>query len=87
MTLLPAPLLRGLTLLAIGGALAVGHATFATAASPKPVRVAASASTADVTATGSIGADGDLAENCWVEVVREKTAGGRTVARRVHECD
>jgi hypothetical protein len=41
----------------------------------------------DVTTTGSIGSDEELGENCWVEVVREKTSSGRTVARRVHECD
>jgi hypothetical protein len=90
MPLLPAPLLRGLSLLALGGALAIGHVTFATAASTKPMQVASSASMtpkADVTTTGSIGSDEELGENCWVEVVREKTSSGRTVARRVHECD
>ena len=90
MTFLPAPLLRGLSLLALGGALAIDHITFATAASTKPMQVASSASTAskvDVTTTGSINAGEELGENCWVEVVREKTSSGRTVARRVHECD
>ncbi len=87
MPLLPAPLLRGLSLLALGGALAIGHVTFATAASPKPVQVASVVSKVDVTTTGSINASEELGENCWVEVVREKTSSGRTVARRVHECD
>ena len=90
MTLLPAPLLRGLSVLALSGALAIGHITFASAASTKPMQVASSASMTpkvDVTATGSIGSDEELGENCWVEVVREKTMSGRTIARRVHECD
>jgi hypothetical protein len=87
MTLLPAPLLRGLSLLALGGALAVGHITFATAASPKPMQAASVVSKVDVTATGSIGSDEGLGENCWVEVVRAKTSSGRIVARRIHECD
>ena len=89
MTLLPAPLLRGLSVLAIGGALAVGHITFASAA-PKPVQVASASSVlakADVNSTGSISSAEVLGENCYVELVREKTASGRAITRRIHECD
>ena len=90
MPLLPAPLLRGLSLLAIGGALAIGHITFASAAPAKPMQ-AASASSAlskvDVTTTGSISSAEAPGENCYVEVVPEKNVRGKTVTRAVHECD
>ncbi len=90
MTLLPAPLLRSLSLLAIGGALTISHIAFASAASPKPMQVAsatAMVAKVNVTTTGSIGSAEELAENCWFEVIREKNSSGRTVTRRVHECD
>ena len=90
MTFLPAPLLRGLSVLAIGGALAIGHITFASAAPVQPMQ-AASASAAmakgDVATTGSVGSDEALGENCYLELVQEKSARGKTVTRRVHECD
>jgi hypothetical protein len=63
--------------------------TFAAAAS-KPVPVASAAGltrVADVETTGSTAADRELAENCYFEVVREKTASGKILTRRVHECD
>jgi multidrug efflux pump subunit AcrA (membrane-fusion protein) len=89
MTALPAPLLRGLSVLALGAAVTLGHITFAAAAS-KPVQVASATSltrVADVDATGSITSGRELADNCYFEVVREKTASGKVLTRRVHECD
>jgi hypothetical protein len=90
MTLLPAPLLRGLSVLAIGGAIAISHVTFASAAPTKLMQVAsasAALSKGDVATTGSISADEALGENCYLELVQEKSARGKTVTRRVHECD
>jgi hypothetical protein len=85
---LPAPLLRGLSVLAIGGALAIGHVTFASAA-PKAMQVAVAsvAAESDVTITSSIGSDEALGENCYVQVLPEWNVRGKTVIRRVHECD
>jgi hypothetical protein len=85
-TLLPPAAIRALSVLAIGGALAIAHAGFASAAPAKPGRVTPAA-TADVAVTGSLGSGEGLGENCWIEVVQERTAAGRTVTRRVHECD
>jgi len=90
MTFLPAPLLRGLSVLAIGGALAIGHITFASAAPVQPMQAASASAVmakGDVATTGSIGSDGALGENCYLELVQEKSARGKTVTRRVHECD
>jgi multidrug efflux pump subunit AcrA (membrane-fusion protein) len=90
MTLLPAPLLRGLSVLAIGGAIAISHITFASAGPTKPVQVASASAAVpkmDVTTTGSISADEAFGENCYLELVQEKSARGKTVTRRVHECD
>ena len=67
MTALPAPLLRGLTVIAIGGVLAVSHIAFASAAPAKATQVAAATSLvaqADVSTTGSIGSGEELGENC-----------------------
>ena len=88
MTGLPAPLLRGLSVLALGAAATLGHITFA-AAAEKPVRLASAAlaKSADVDATGSTTSGRELADNCYFEVVREKTASGKILTRRVHECD
>jgi hypothetical protein len=88
MIALPAPLLRGLSVLALGAAATLGHITFA-AAAEKPVRLASAAlaKSADVDATGSTTSGRELADNCYFEVVREKTASGKTLTRRVHECD
>jgi multidrug efflux pump subunit AcrA (membrane-fusion protein) len=88
MIALPAPLLRGLSVLALGAAATLGHITFA-AAAEKPVRLASAAlaKSADVDATGSTTSGRELADNCYFEVVREKTASGKILTRRVHECD
>ncbi len=88
MTTLPAPLLRGLTVIAIGGALAISHIAFASAA-PKPAQIAATSvvSKVDVTTTGSINSGEELGENCYIELVQERSARGKTLTRRVHECD
>ncbi len=89
MTGLPAPLLRGLSVLALGAAVTLGHITFAAAAS-KTVQVASAAGltrVADVETTGSITSGRELADNCYIEVVREKTASGKIRTHRVHECD
>ena len=88
MTTLPAPLLRGLTVIAIGGALAISHITFASAA-PKPAPIASPTvgSKVDVTTTGPINSGEELGENCYIELVQERSARGKTLTRRVHECD
>ncbi len=89
MTALSAPLVRGLSLVVLGAALALSHITFAAAAS-KPVQVASAAGltrVADVETTDSITSGRELADNCYFEVVREKTASGKVLTRRVHECD
>jgi multidrug efflux pump subunit AcrA (membrane-fusion protein) len=89
MIALPAPLLRGLSVLALGAAVTLGHITFAAAAS-KPTQVASAAGLtrgADVEVTGSTMPEQALAENCYFEVVREKAASGKILTRRVHECD
>ena len=88
MIALPAPLLRGLSVLALGAAATLGHITFA-AAAEKPVRLASAAlaKSADVDATGSTTSGRELADNCYFEVVREKTASGKILTHRVHECD
>ena len=89
MIALPAPLLRGLSVLAVGAALTLGHITLAAAAT-KPAQVASAARltrVADVETTGSITSGRELADNCYIEVVREKTTTGKILTRRVHECD
>ncbi len=86
---LPAPLLRGLSVAAIGAALAIGHITLA-ASAPKGVQVASAGPALglqDAATTGSVGPQRELAENCYFEIVQEKTSRGRIVTRRVHECD
>lgn len=80
MTFLSPSFIRGLSVLAIGGGLAVAHVTFASAAP-------AGGSRPEMTTTGSVGDGEVLGENCWIELVRETTASGRTVTRRVQECD
>jgi hypothetical protein len=82
MTSLPAPLLRALSVLALGGALAMGHIAFASAA-PRPT---GPAQVASVDVTGSVDAGEDLAENCYRERIQEQVAG-RIVTRVVLECD
>jgi hypothetical protein len=88
MIALPAPLLRGLSVLALGAAVTLGHITFA-AAAEKPVRLASAALSkgVDVQVTGSTMPEQALAENCYFEVVREKAASGKILTRRVHQCD
>lgn len=89
MTALPASLIRGLSLVAIGAALTLSHITFAAAAA-KPAQAARAtglAGVADVETTGSAPSGPVLAENCYVEVVREMTAMGKILTHHVHECD
>ena len=78
MTSLPAPPLRVLSVLALGGALAMGHIAFASAA-PRPT---GPAQVASVDVTGSVDAGEDLAENCYRGRIEEE-AGGRIVTRVV----
>jgi hypothetical protein len=66
MTALPAPLLRGLSVLALGAAVTLGHITFAAAAS-KPVQVASATGltrVADVDATGSTNSGRERVHEC-----------------------
>jgi hypothetical protein len=84
---LSAPFVRGLSVLAIGAALVVGHITFAAAGQKQGATTSVSATTTDVTSTGSIGKHEELAENCYFEIERVQTAAGKTTIRRVQECD
>ena len=86
---LSAPAARTLALLALGSALVVGHVTFA-AAAPDQTRVKsliAERTVSDVDTTGSISDERSLAENCYSEMVEEKTTRGKVIVRRVQECD
>jgi hypothetical protein len=85
---LPAPAVRTLALLAIGSALVVGHVTFA-AAAPNQMRVKSfiADTVSDVDTTGSISDERTLAENCYSEMVVEKTTTGKVIVRHVQECD
>ena len=86
---LPAPLLRGLCVVNTGAILTLSHIAFA-AAAERPVKVATAAAlsqSADADVTGSIAPGQELAENCYFEFVQERNARGKTVTRRVHECD
>jgi hypothetical protein len=41
----------------------------------------------DVDTTGSISDARNLGENCYSEMVQEKTTTGKVIVRRVQECD
>jgi hypothetical protein len=89
MPALPAPAVRGLSVLAIGAVLVLSHITFGTAKTKQaslPSRAVA-ASNVDVSSTGSIGGRSRLADNCYWEQVSETNAAGRITTRRVQECD
>jgi hypothetical protein len=86
---LSAPAARGLSVLAIGGVLALSHVTFGAAKTkqaPVPPRAVA-ANHVDVSSTGSIDGRSRLADNCYWEVVSETNAAGRTDRHREEECD
>jgi hypothetical protein len=73
MTLLPAIVIRSLTVLVLGLTLAVGHIAFAAAGMRAPQNAAASRA--------------GLADNCYVEAVSTRTAKGKVVTHVVRECD
>jgi hypothetical protein len=85
----PAPLVRGLSVVAIGAVLVVSHITFATA-TPKQARAPESvraSSEVDVSVTGSIESRQKMPENCYWEMISEVSAAGTIITRRVQECD
>ena len=90
MTSLPAPLLRGFTVLAIGSTLVLSYIAFATAA-PAPMQVASTVplvkETAGVDSTSSSSSGWDLGENCYIEMQPVKSVRGKTLVARIHECD
>ncbi len=90
MTSLPAPLLRGFTVLAIGSTLVLSHIAFATAA-PAPLQVASTVpvvkKTAGVDSTSSSSSGWELGENCYIEMQPVKSVRGKTLVARIHECD
>ena len=90
MTSLPAPLLRGFTILAIGSTLVLSHIAFATAA-PATMQVASAVpvlkATAGMDGTSSRPSGWDLAENCYIEIQPVKSVRGKTIVTRTHECD
>jgi hypothetical protein len=90
MTSLPAPLLRGLTIVAIGSTLVLSHIAFATAA-PAPMQVVSAVSivkeTAGVDSTSSNSLGWELAENCYIEIQPVKSVRGKTIMARTYECD
>ena len=85
----PAPFLRGLTVLAIGAALAMSHAAFAAPGA----NIATSLEKVQVGLAQTIDADRQLTatvpmhENCYFETQMERTARGKIVSRLVQECD
>jgi hypothetical protein len=89
MLALPAPLVRGLSVVGIGAAIVLSHLSFATAKThPKPVppRLAVD-NRADVSSTGSIGKIRNLADNCYWETLDEESVTGNSAAPRVETCD
>jgi hypothetical protein len=90
MNSLPASVLRGLTVLAIGTTLTLSHIAFA-AAAPQPMKIASvapvSQSTGDVDSTSSISSDLDLAENCYIDTQVVKSVRGKRIMTRIQECD
>jgi hypothetical protein len=73
----------------MGAVLTLSHIAFA-AAAEQPVRVATAAALsqgADAGLLGSIAQGQELAENCYFDFVHERNARGKTITRRVHECD
>jgi hypothetical protein len=89
MSSLPASLLRGLTVLAIGTTLTLSHIAFA-AAAPQPKQFASAASVTragDVNSTSSIASRDETAENCYIDTQMMKSVRGKTMITRIHECD
>jgi hypothetical protein len=85
----PAPLVRGLSVVVIGAVLVLSHITFATAKpkharAPEPV---GAPSEVDVSSTGSIDSRQKLPENCYWDMTSEVNAAGTIIIRRVRECD
>jgi hypothetical protein len=73
----------------MGVVFTLSHIAFA-AAAEQPIRVATGTSlsrSVDTDITGSITPGQELAENCYFEFVQERNALGKTITRRVHECD
>jgi len=84
-----APVLRGLSVLAIGATIVLSHLSFATAKTQKaqiPAQVAVQ-SKVDISSTGSIEKHESLADNCYWELVSEEAPAGTLTVRRVQECD
>jgi apolipoprotein N-acyltransferase len=88
---IPAPYLRGLAVLTLGASFVLGHAALAAPQSSpaKPgVRVqVAQAVSQDSIADLPEGEATELAENCYLEVQKDRTPQGKVVSRIVHECD
>ncbi len=88
MTRLPAPVLRGLSVLAIGAVLALGHATLASASSVAGVAPAiGTAPSKSVQTERQVTAAMPLPENCYSETEVQQTKDGRTVSVLIQECD
>lgn len=88
---IPAPYLRGLAVLTLGASFVLGHAALAAPQSSlaKPgarVQVAQAVSQ-DSIADLPEGEAVELAENCYLEVQKDRTPQGKVVSRIVHECD
>jgi hypothetical protein len=87
---IPAPYLRGVTVLALGATLVISHAAFA--APQTGVKHEASMQMAAVESHDGEESLQDvqglkLAENCYLEVQKHRTPQGKVVSRLVHECD
>ena len=90
---LPAPLLRGLSVLAVGGAFVVSHSAFAVS-KPKRESITTLSRTLETAELVKL-VDNDrrltgalpLADNCYVETHLERTADGKVISRLMHECD
>jgi hypothetical protein len=86
---IPAPLRRGLTVLAIGATVVASHAAFAapglsarSVKGPAPIVLASRSETASRTRASE-----PLPENCYFEAQAERAPGGKPVSKLVQECD
>ncbi|MBL0407757.1 hypothetical protein JKG68_28020 [Microvirga aerilata] len=88
---IPAPYLRGLAVLTLAASFVLSHSAQAAPQS------SSSAPGARIHVAEALSQDGltdlpegealELAENCYLEVQKDRTPQGRVLSRIVHECD
>ena len=88
---IPAPYLRGLAVLSLGASFVLSHAALAAPQSSSSVPGArihvAEASGQDGLTDLPEGEALELAENCYLEVQKDRTPHGKVLSRIVHEYD